>query len=402
MKFQEAPTEYLPSERSSDEQIRSRREFIKKNVIGNETVRHMFNAIFDIVMIIDANWQAVFANRSLRKFLHVKSTRLLLGLRAGEMFECVHASEGQSGCGTTKFCKICGVYKAIMAAQHGKKEVQECRVIKKDGTAVDLLVDATPIEVQGQAFIIFAIRDISDKKRREMLERVFFHDALNIVGTIFGLAQLLKDCPSEKRDEIGQRIYTSTRRLIDEIEAQRSVTIAEVEDLTAIVRPVESMALVHQAIQLYETHPVAKNKSIVIDQSFENVSLQSDPVLLGRVLSNMLKNALEASKEGDVITIGCRKLAGKMEFSVHNPSSMPTDVQLQIFTRSFSTKSRDRGLGTYGIKLISERYLQGEVSFESSEGKGTTFYARYPLVLQVDEESSEESIDSSIDDLSQL
>ena len=37
------------------------------------------------------------------------------------------------------------------------------------------------------------------------------------------------------------------------------------------------------------------------------------------------------------------------------------------------------GYGTYSMKLLSERYLGGSVSFESSEDTGTVFRARYPV-----------------------
>ncbi len=66
-------------------------------------------------------------------------------------------------------------------------------------------------------------------------------------------------------------------------------------------------------------------------------------------------------------------------FSVHNPSFMPRSVQLQVFQRSFSTKGEGRGLGTYSMKLLSERYLGGRVDFTTSPDGGTTFIATFPL-----------------------
>ena len=88
---------------------------------------------------------------------------------------------------------------------------------------------------------------------------------------------------------------------------------------------------------------------------------------------NMLKNALEASSNNDIITIGCKQTGKRIRFYVHNPKVIDEDVQLQIFQRSFSTKSIDRGLGTYSMKLLGERYLNGKVYFESNESEGTTF-----------------------------
>jgi signal transduction histidine kinase len=100
---------------------------------------------------------------------------------------------------------------------------------------------------------------------------------------------------------------------------------------------------------------------------------------LSRVLGNMLKNGLEAVQQGERVTIGCRPGDRKAEFWVHNPGVMSENVRLQVFQRSFSTKGTGRGLGTYSIKLLTERYLRGQVSFRSGEGEGTTFMACYPL-----------------------
>jgi len=63
---------------------------------------------------------------------------------------------------------------------------------------------------------------------------------------------------------------------------------------------------------------------------------------------------------------------------VHNAAVMLPTVQLQIFSRSFSTKGNGRGLGTYSIKLISEKYLRGHVAFVSNANEGTQFTVRYP------------------------
>ena len=93
----------------------------------------------------------------------------------------------------------------------------------------------------------------------------------------------------------------------------------------------------------------------------------------------MVKNALEASVPGDTITLGCKKENETINFWVHNPVYIPRKIQLQIFKRSFSTKGEGRGLGTYGMKLITESYLYGNVSFSTSEEGGTTFYTTLPL-----------------------
>jgi sensor histidine kinase regulating citrate/malate metabolism len=68
-------------------------------------------------------------------------------------------------------------------------------------------------------------------------------------------------------------------------------------------------------------------------------------------------------------------------FSVHNAAVMPPEVQMQVFQRSFSTKSEaGRGIGTHSMKLFGERYLGGDVRFISGEPEGTTFSITLPKV----------------------
>jgi signal transduction histidine kinase len=70
-----------------------------------------------------------------------------------------------------------------------------------------------------------------------------------------------------------------------------------------------------------------------------------------------------------------------LEFFVHNPACIPRDAQLQIFNRSFSTKGSGRGLGTYSVKLLAERFLNGKARFQSTPLDGTTFFVSLPVGL---------------------
>ena len=83
--------------------------------------------------------------------------------------------------------------------------------------------------------------------------------------------------------------------------------------------------------------------------------VNTDKVLFRRIIVNLIKNALEASTDGDIIKILCKKEKNKFVFCVQNPAVMPRNVKLQIFQRSFSTKGKGRGVGTYSVKLFVEK-----------------------------------------------
>jgi sensor histidine kinase regulating citrate/malate metabolism len=98
------------------------------------------------------------------------------------------------------------------------------------------------------------------------------------------------------------------------------------------------------------------------------------------VLTNMLKNAFEATPRGGKVTLQCQLEGDSLRFSVHNPGVIPEETAAQIFRRSFSTKAESgRGLGTYSMKLFGERILGGKVSFTTSQQEGTVFTISLPL-----------------------
>ena len=94
----------------------------------------------------------------------------------------------------------------------------------------------------------------------------------------------------------------------------------------------------------------------------------------------MVKNALEATPEGGTVSLVAEQSGeGNIRISVHNAGVMPRSVQLQIFERSFSTKpGSGRGVGTYSVKLFTEQFLKGRVSFTSDPIRGTIFTVTLP------------------------
>ena len=105
-------------------------------------------------------------------------------------------------------------------------------------------------------------------------------------------------------------------------------------------------------MEIYRRHEVAEGRYLQLEPDAADLLMDSDRTLLGRVLGNMIKNALEASRPGEAVTVGCRQVDDRVEFRVHNPAVIPTPVRLQIFQRSFSTRGLSRGLGTYSMRLL--------------------------------------------------
>ncbi len=373
-------TEFAPAERSTKDELENQSELISKSVIFDYVADYIPN----IFLILNNNRQIIFANRTAVELFNVDDMNSVLGLRPGEAMGCQNSDKTEGGCGTTEFCSTCGMVKSILTTQDGKDHSDECHLTLHNGDAVDMSVYTFSTKYNGCEFVTTVLTDISEEKRKNMLERIFFHDVMNTLGALRGFTELFPAISvPEKRDEILKTIYGLTNRVIDEVNAQRDLLKAENRELSPTIETVNSVELLRDVCKAYEKHDVAQGKDIVVDAVAEEVEIDSDRTLLSRVIGNMTKNALEASVKGDTITLGSRKVGRNVEFSVHNPGYIPREIQLQIFKRSFSTKDASRGLGTYSMRLLSERYLKGQVSFTSTEEEGTTFTARYPMKLAV-------------------
>jgi signal transduction histidine kinase len=205
---------------------------------------------------------------------------------------------------------------------------------------------------------------------------------MNTAGSLRGFARIINESP-EEINEIKEAILILSEKLIDEINYQKQLNSAENNELLVEPRKINSIKLLKDIINLYPDYQVIKGQIITLADSVESVDFISDSTLLRRVILNITKNAVEASDKNQTITIGCYLKDEKVHFWVHNSNYMPTDIQLQLFKRSFSTKGSGRGLGTYSMKLLTERYLKGTISFTSTEEEGTKFTASYPLKLEV-------------------
>ncbi|MGE5610339.1 MAG: sensor histidine kinase, partial [Bacillota bacterium] len=256
--------------------------------------------------------------------------------------------------------------------------VQECRILQRcNGRALDVRITTTPLQLDGESFTILGMTDISHEKRRQVMERLFFHDLLNTAGAIVGYADLLRISPPEEYGSLAVSIKRMGNSLADEIHAQRQLVAAENGDLAVQWHSVSSRRMLEDVLEMYRNHEAAQDRKLVIDAQAADVKFSTDRGLLMRVLGNLIKNALEGTEPGQTVTIGSKATDQAVEFWVQNPGVMPQEVQLQVFQRSFSTKGVGRGLGTYSIKLLAERYLKGTVSFKSSPETGTIFTVRY-------------------------
>jgi signal transduction histidine kinase/ActR/RegA family two-component response regulator len=304
----------------------------------------------------------------------------VLGRRPGEALGCVNA-QTSAGCGAVPACESCGALGVILASREEELPVETDWVLCRSSGALELEVRATPVLIEQTRFTVLSLRDVSDERRREALEQIFFHDVLNTVAGLRGWAELLRADPGERRD-LAERIYVLSRHIEREVRDHRALMMAERGTLVPSLERLRASQLLADVRGVLGSQFAAGGRRLEV-QAEGDLELEADPALLLRVLVNMVRNALEATEAGGAVTVRCVPAPlehGGVRFGVHNDGAMPPEVQARVFQRSFSTKARHgRGLGTYSMKLLGEGYLGGQVGFVSDAGQGTTFWFDAPL-----------------------
>lgn len=368
-------TFHAPAERDEIAEIMKMYRSIRSVAIIHELMSKMEQDIF----ILNKHRQTVYVNKAAMDRYGIESPENVLGLRPGEIFKC-QFSFTDGGCGTSKFCRDCGAVNSILKTQLENIEtVDECVICSKDGTTYELAVTSKPFELSRNTYTVFSISDVGVQKRMQVLEKIFFHDIINIAGGIHSMLQLMQDDRFDDKERIHELLVASSAQLLNELNAHKLLKAAEINDLLVQKAHGNSLKILGNSVSIAENLKCAYGKVIYLDSSSHDFELLSDETLLNRVLLNMLTNALEASSVGERVTAGVNIKDGKAVFWVHNNQVIEDEHKHKIFQRSFTTKKRGSGLGTHSIKTLTERYLNGEVTFESVEGKGTIFTVKLPL-----------------------
>jgi len=101
-------TYFAPAERATGREIRADHEKLRNVPL----IRQLLDSFPEPAMLLNPQRQIVLANDKLLVLLGADSDSVL-GLRPGEMLNCIHAKEEEAGCGTSKFCSQCGAVNAI-------------------------------------------------------------------------------------------------------------------------------------------------------------------------------------------------------------------------------------------------------------------------------------------------
>ncbi|MDZ7937181.1 MAG: two-component system sensor histidine kinase CreC [Rhodoferax sp.] len=185
------------------------------------------------------------------------------------------------------------------------------------------------------------------------------HEVKSPLSAIRGAAELLQEpMEEEQRQRFLGNIQRETQRIQEMVDRMMELTALETRRVLDNAQPVALLPLLDELA--HASHGVAtqRNCRITVAAS-ENVSVEADPFLLRRAVSNLLDNALDFSPEGGHIELGLQVQGRWAQITVRDQGpGIPAYAQDKVFEKFYSlarplSKKKSTGLGLSFVKEIA-------------------------------------------------
>ena len=241
---------------------------------------------------------------------------------------------------------------------------------------------ASSITIQDNPYRIIALNDISHElDDREIdswirLTRVLTHEMMNSLTPVTSLSERLLTLPGAQKDEELRQgletIHTTGKGLVNFVMSYRKLTrLPSPEPTLFDVRP-----FLERMVQLAgHQHPDSSIR-IVLKEVQEDLMAYADENLLTQVMTNLLKNAVQAIGEAPDGEIRLRAYCDeqdmvRIEVSNNGPKIAP-EIAEQMFVPFFTTKEEGSGIGLSLSKQMM-RLQGGSISLLPYRDEWTTF-----------------------------
>jgi PAS domain S-box-containing protein len=285
-------------------------------------------------------------------------------------------------------------------------------LIRKDGSQVPIDDSGAPIrDKDGKTTgVVLVFRDITLRKEMEdkleeyakHLERIVDertkqlqdkerlaaigatagmvgHDIRNPLQAITGDLYLAKTELATVPDSEEKKNTLESLQEIEKNVDYINKIVADLQDFSRPLNPHKEEADLKEIIEgLIAKNGLPENVKVTVKVESDARKVVADSTFINRIMYNLVNNAVQAMPKGGKLTIRTYKEANDTIISVMDTGvGIPEKVKGKLFTPMFTTKSKGQGFGLAVIKRMSES-LGGTVTFESQEGKGTTFMIRLP------------------------
>lgn len=219
----------------------------------------------------------------------------------------------------------------------------------------------------------------------ERIEQIARHDLKSPLTVFMGASDFMGHDKNLNSDQLEflRVLDQSALKMLDMID--HSLDLAKMERGQYKVNPVSINVANLVRLIIRELESLARVKSVKLDVILNNQSLQesdsclikSEAALLTTIVSNLVKNAVEASPDGEKVAIF---LVNQNPFliEISNRGEIPAEIKHHFMERYVTCgKEKGTGLGVYSAKLAAEA-MGGEIRFVSSQETGTVITVLIP------------------------
>ena len=221
------------------------------------------------------------------------------------------------------------------------------------------------------------------------------HEVRNPLGAIKGAAQVLQSRSFGASGDDGRSdpMLDVIVEEVDRLDVVVSRFLDYARPMNVEPAPIDVNDLVQRAAKALRASPLAEGVQVEVAASEELPDVMADDEMLGAVLANLGRNALEATGEGGTVTFSTRRFRGRpvgvptasrpdlgwAEVRVADDGEGIADEALEhLFIPFYTTKNGGTGLGL-AISQRVIRKLGGTVDVRSRAGRGSTFIIYLPL-----------------------
>lgn len=219
--------------------------------------------------------------------------------------------------------------------------------------------------------------------RQKRVEQILRHDLKSPLQAILTLPELLLEDENLTEEQVAmiEGVGNASVSMLDIINS--SLALYKME--SGVYQPhLESVSLLPVLGRTFDSlKGIIKNRTFQLWLDEQEITegddcfVQGEELLLYTLFSNLIKNAIEASPDGERITVSL-KSGNPFKIAITNVGSVP-EVIRESFFEEFSTSGKEfgTGLGTYSAKLICDT-LKGDISLDSSVENQTTIEIHLP------------------------
>lgn len=258
--------------------------------------------------------------------------------------------------------------------------------------ALHWVMAAGALSVAG--ILVVQLRDHAERAREEMdhVKAEFFasisHELRTPLTSITGYLDILRgsgSLPPKRQQEFLGVIDRNSRRLLRLVGDLLFIAQVQASGVELERFEVKLEDVVKESIETFQARAEREKIDLVAD--IEPVgTCMGDAGRIGQALDNLISNALKFTLEGGEIRVGLRPQGASHAVIevTDNGMGIPASEQERLFEDFYRASSAKQqyiegtGLGLAIVKTIVEGH-KGEVTFESTEGVGTTFRITLPL-----------------------